>query len=479
MKYIIYIVAFLEWWTTLSVEIVALRKFTPIIGSNSISTSIILGVILLALSYGYYIGWKKTSKNNKIEQILVINLLIAALYYFFITFLFTEIILNNILTSTGSYFVSILLTSFFLFFVPVFLASQSIPLLSSLLKWSSSWEKMWKLLFFSTIGSFLGSISTSMFFFPLIWVFTTAILSSIILSFCWFIISLFFLIKNKKLQLIAWILTVFFSISAIILQWNSDQFIFQKANSYHTIKIYDISNKVDNKRIFSLNWWYSSWIDLGSRKSFFKYIQEVEAKILELKAENILVIGAAGFTFPNDISELDFVKNIDVIDIDPSLKHISETYFLQKKISNKVHFFAEPSRFYINKKIRDLSFNKYDLILVDAYSWESLPPQVLTKEFFENLEKIGENIFLNIITDSNLNSKFSQHLLSTLQASFTEVYFKRMQDWLSQTMNIIFTNKKYTNYQSNSIESTTVYTDDKNSIELDLFDLNNRRFINN
>lgn len=338
---------------------------------------------------------------------------------------------------------------------------------------------MWKLLFFSTIGSFLGSISTSMFFFPLIWVFTTAILSSIILSFCWFIISLFFLIKNKKLQLIAWILTVFFSISAIILQWNSDQFIFQKANSYHTIKIYDISNKVDNKRIFSLNWWYSSWIDLGSRKSFFKYIQEVEAKILELKAENILVIGAAGFTFPNDISELDFVKNIDVIDIDPSLKHISETYFLQKKISNKVHFFAEPSRFYINKKIRDLSFNKYDLILVDAYSWESLPPQVLTKEFFENLEKIGENIFLNIITDSNLNSKFSQHLLSTLQASFTEVYFKKMQDWLSQTMNIIFTNKKYTNYQSNSIESTTVYTDDKNSIELDLFDLNNRRFINN
>jgi len=32
VKYLIYIVAFLEWWTTLSVEIVALRKITPIIG---------------------------------------------------------------------------------------------------------------------------------------------------------------------------------------------------------------------------------------------------------------------------------------------------------------------------------------------------------------------------------------------------------------------------------------------------------------
>jgi hypothetical protein len=48
------LIAFLEGFTTLSIEIIALRRFTPIIGSNSVSTSIILGVILLALSYGYY-----------------------------------------------------------------------------------------------------------------------------------------------------------------------------------------------------------------------------------------------------------------------------------------------------------------------------------------------------------------------------------------------------------------------------------------
>jgi hypothetical protein len=42
MHLIIYLIALLEGFTTLSVEITALRIFAPIIGVNAISTSIIL-----------------------------------------------------------------------------------------------------------------------------------------------------------------------------------------------------------------------------------------------------------------------------------------------------------------------------------------------------------------------------------------------------------------------------------------------------
>lgn len=54
--YILYIIAFLEGFTTLSVEIMVIRNSLSIIGSNAIATSTILGIILLALSYGYYRG---------------------------------------------------------------------------------------------------------------------------------------------------------------------------------------------------------------------------------------------------------------------------------------------------------------------------------------------------------------------------------------------------------------------------------------
>lgn len=56
MNLILYLIAFLEGFTTLSVEIMAIRNSISIIGSNAIATSIILGIILLALSYGYYRG---------------------------------------------------------------------------------------------------------------------------------------------------------------------------------------------------------------------------------------------------------------------------------------------------------------------------------------------------------------------------------------------------------------------------------------
>ena len=65
---IIFAIAFLEGFTTLSVEIVAIRSFTPIIWTNSISTSVILWVILLALSYWYYIWGKLSATGKNLEK---------------------------------------------------------------------------------------------------------------------------------------------------------------------------------------------------------------------------------------------------------------------------------------------------------------------------------------------------------------------------------------------------------------------------
>ena len=64
-----------------------------------------------------------------------------------------------------SYEATLFLTSFVLFFVPVFIASQSIPLLTELLDDDSKGAAAGKMLFASTVGSFLGSVGTSMVLF--------------------------------------------------------------------------------------------------------------------------------------------------------------------------------------------------------------------------------------------------------------------------------------------------------------------------
>lgn len=469
MLLIIYLIAFLEWFTTLSVEIVAIRQSAPVIGINSISTSIILWVILLALSYGYYRWWILSINKEKIKNKLLLNFSLASLYYFFISFFFSKILLENLLYLSSSYFFSILLASILLFFIPVFLASQTIPLLSELLKWSNSWEKIWKLLFYSTIWSFVWSVWTSSLFFPIIWVFKTWLLSALILWFCAFILSLFF-IKKEIYIFLSGFLFLFFLYFIVNFQMSNNT-IFSFANAHHNISIYD----TETKRIFSIDWWYSSGINLNDKKSFFSYIKEVESEVDRLKAKNILVIWAAWFTFPNDISKFSFVENIDVVDIDSSLKEISEKYFLEEKLSDKINFYPTTSRYFLNQ----INYKKYDFILVDAYSGKSPPSQVLTYEFFKKLNQIWDNIYLNIILDRDIDSNFSKNLLTSINKAFSKSYYKDVNSWFSYLTNILVSNNDIDTYKENKYNQDYIYRDDKNSIELDLFEMHKNNYLFN
>ena len=474
MTLLIYLISFLEWFTTLSIEIIAIRRFTPIIWTNSISTSIILWVILLALSYWYYIWGKNTQKMEEkaLMKKLIFNVVLASIFYLCITFIFDKYILEFLINNINSYFWAILLSSFILFFVPVFFASQTIPLLSEILKWKNTWEKIWKLLFFSTIGSFLGSVLTSSVLFPILGVYKSAVLDSLILALIWVILAFYSFKKFKEIYFTGYLscIMLILSISIILTKDFTEKYtIYKTANSYHDIEIFE-SNW---KRIFSLNWWLSSWIDINTKDSFFFYIEEIKKNILQNKSENkkILVIWAAGFTLPAELSKEENISSIDVVDVDSSLKDLSEKYFLKEKLSNKINFIVEPSRYFLNQAIKNNKF--YDDIVIDIYIWKSLPPQTLTEEFFKNIKKIWKNIYINIISDRKLETDFSKNLFNTIQKSFWQLYYK-VEEYddsdKNYITNFIVTNNSLPNYKKYEFDNNFwVYKDDKNSIELDIF----------
>lgn len=466
MHIIIYLIALLEGFTTLSVEITALRIFSPIIWVNSISTSIILGVILLALSYWYYMWWKITARTNKVEKYLLRNLLISSIYYFFLTFIFSGITLELFLHYIPSYTLALLLTSVVLFFIPVFLASQTIPLLSEMLKGKHSWEKIWKLLFYSTIWSFAWSVWTSVVLFPTLWVEKTAVISPLLLVICGLLLLVY--LKRNNGFYIVWYSTLVV-MYLLMLLWDiglGKNTIYKTSNAYHTIEIY---NTDQDQRIFSMDGAYSSWIEIETWESFFNYIKEIKNQIIDSWDKNILVIWAAWFTLPNELSKIDTIESIDVIDIDKDLKEISEKYFLQKKLSDKINFYPESARFYLNK----IDWKKYDAVVVDAYSGQSLPSQLLTLEYFEKLSEISENIYLNLITDRSLSSTFSKKILTTIHNWFgKKLYYKDVNNGNHQLTNYVMSNKRIDNYLKFYWNKQSIYTDNKHTIELDLFGVN-------
>ena len=461
MNLIIYLIAFLEWFTTLSVEIVALRQFTPIIGSNSISTSIILWVVLLALSAGYYRWWIIADRTDDIKKRLWQNLIVSSMYYAFISFIFYGFVLEWLLQSTWSYFLSVLLTSIILFFIPVFFASQTIPLLSSLLTWAWKAENIWKLLFYSTLWSFLGSVGTSTVLFPLLGADKTAFVSPFFLTLCSILLCIFFL-KNTKPLVISGLLSAIYLFVIIFSPPLWSGILYESSNAYQDVSISENINA--GYRIFSLDDAYSSGIDIYSWESFFPYIQEVKAFVQEEQPKKILVIGAAWFTFPQEVSRYHYVEQIDVVDIDPNLRDLAETYFLKEKLSSKINFIPEPSRYFLSS-----SDASYDMIFVDVYTGKSIPAQVLTREFFDNLKSKSENIYLNLVLDPSLSSYLSRSVVTTLLDIFPEIYHKNMNLDNQYVTNFIFTNNQKEGYIEGVEDWWTIYTDDKHRIEYDKF----------
>ena len=56
VSYLPWIIAFVEGFSTLAVEVIAIRLAIPVVGSSITLTGVMLGVVLFALSAGYWRG---------------------------------------------------------------------------------------------------------------------------------------------------------------------------------------------------------------------------------------------------------------------------------------------------------------------------------------------------------------------------------------------------------------------------------------
>src|SRR5437763_1344425 len=221
----IWLVAFMEGFSTLAVEVVAIRLAIPVAGSSMTLTGVMLGVVLFALSAGYWRGGELSSRwdNRRTRSTLTRNLLLAGVIYAAISFPLESLLLEKVLEADIGLGLAIGLTASVLFVLPVYLASQTVPMLAELT--------------------------------------------------------------------------------------NSEG----KAGS-------------------------ASGIYTDNGETAFAYVREADTALAAAGSEQVLVIGAAGFTFPRDAAGLPLVKRIDAVDVDPSVLEIAERHFLQRPLPSKVRF---------------------------------------------------------------------------------------------------------------------------------------------
>jgi predicted membrane-bound spermidine synthase len=462
-------VAFAEGFSTLAVEVIAIRLAIPVAGSSMTLTGVMLGVVLFALSAGYWHGGILSARweSSRTRAALTRNLLFSGLFYAAISFPAEAILLGKLLDAGLGLALAIGVAATATLAVPVYLVAQTVPLLAELTNNEGKAGKAsGKVLFYSTIGSVAGGIVTPIFLFPHLGVHgSTYVVCSLLFGASALMASRW--TARWKILLAGTLALAAVHMAGLAAAPANQQFSFDSAHQNIRIVV-DKDPAGRMERVMYLNGGRASGIFCDTGQSSFEYVREAGRMLSAVRSSHVLAIGAAGFTFPRDAAALPFVTQVDAVDVDPMVRQIAERHFLRQLLPAKIRFFPLSAR-YALRQLRQQGM-RYGFTLLDAYSGMGVPDELLTVDFFRDVRTISERVAANLILDRKAESEFASNVLASFQKEFGHVWLKDVKPGDEEITNFLVTNWEV----PGSAQWTgrgRIYTDDRNTADRDHVDM--------
>jgi len=447
-----YLVIFLEGFIVLATELLLIRQLIPFVGSGTEVISIVISSVLLPLAFGYEYGGRFDGRvKYKLINKLISNLLIALWFLVFaLSYLLQEMFFNMLMGIgiKNNVIQAAIFCSLFIVY-PVFLLGQTVPLISNFFHKDRLSSITGKILFFSTAGSFIGSVFTTLVLMMIIGVSNTVIL---VLS---VVVSVIIILQKKLFSIEVSLACLALFIGVWLCVKSEKEFNIVSNNAYNQITISEGEDYTD----FCVNRSYSSRLTNDPNKEF-EYVKFIEKNLLSNIGENkeILIIGAGGFTIGKD----DDKNHYTYLDIDPDMLKVSEKYFHKKPLGKNKDFIAMSARSYLNQ-----SNMKFDFILIDVYTHVlSLPIECTTKEFYESVKKILKPkgaVIANIGVSHDFEDKYSIRINNT----FASVFWPFNREVVRLKSGKASGNMIYTYYDLEGEVDKSIYTDNKNTYSID------------
>lgn len=453
----ILIVLLVEGFITISVEILSLRQLLPFVGNSVVVTSLIIGCFLLFLAIGYYIGGLRSHQH---VEALVTNFMVTAVLvgvglsysfcsvFFYLSYVYLS---HNIL---------LILTVYLLLVIaPITcLLGQTLPITTNFFNQHNLASTISsQALFLSTIGSFLGSVITSLVLLSFWGVAATVVINVLLLAG----LCLFLTIKKPQ-RLIAKAAFVLFAVYPLFtLNVLKEKAFFNLTNQYGNYRIVSFRQDDRAEKQFIANHAVMSTIDDKKQGAeYIEYIKDLLFNKLKIKDKDILVVGAGGFSLSHEKTAQ---NRFTYLDIDKQLKPLAEQLFLKAPIRGQ--FINEDARTYMHQKQP-----QFDVIISDTYKSYDIPSSLLTVEYFSQLKKrlrVGGYAIFNLIIDPFYNDLYSQRIDNTVSAVFKHCLKQPIN--YQQVANVIYVCKS-------DNDNTDIYSDDLNAATLDQFSLLGRAF---
>jgi spermidine synthase len=432
-KIYLLVLAFTSGLTIMAVEITASRLIAPYFGTSTFIWTNIIGVIMVALSIGYYVGGKISDKLPDLKLLLEI-ILVACIILLVIPFIIQPIVgvvVDNILflqSATIMIFLGSLITVSVLFIVPILLLGVVSPFIIKLL--STDEQRIGTdagLVFsISTIGSIIGTFLPILVFIPYLGSRKTMISFALLLLF----VALIGLV-NKKWHLIFFVLLLPVVLLNLSIMKPVQGFVYEDESAYQYFQIADEgylrmlkpNEGLGVASVYNLN-------DESVLTGFYYDYYNILPGIVNKKDLNILVLGLAGGTISTQLDHFfsdSYNLNIDGVEIDQKIIEASKEYFDIENPSLNIYNFD--GRTFLN-----YSDKKYDIIIIDVYSNQLyISFHLTTLEFFNSIKKNlneGGLIAMNVNATSK-ESPILKNITNTMLKVFNNINYisEGEDDW--------------------------------------------------
>lgn len=427
MNRYLYFAVFSSGMTTLALELAASRLLGVAFGTSNLVWASIIGLILIYLTIGYFIGGWWADRSPRAEtmyQIMAWSAFTAGL---------TPLIARPVLSLASNAFdqlqLGILIGSFtailILFSVPVTLLGTISPFAIRLaitdpLKAGKTSGKIYAI---STLGSFVGTFLPVLVLIPLVGTTLTFIIfSSFLLLVA--LTGLWLVGKKKNALSLLWML-IFLIVFAVYttgrpLKETKGQ-IYETESAYNYIQVVES----DGYRLLRLNEgqgvhsvWHPDQLDYaGPWEQFLAAPFFNQPQITPEYVKSMAIIGLAAGTVARQATQVFGPIPIDGFEIDDQIIRVGQTYF-DMNLPNLTAI-AQDGRLGLEQ-----SQNKYSVIGIDAYQPPYIPWHLTTREFFELVYRHldANGVMVINVGRSPSDRSLLDALAGTIMSVFPSVY---------------------------------------------------------
>ncbi len=431
-RLLIYFTSFFCGMCIMAVELSATRLLAPYFGTSSIVWTVVIGIIMVSLSLGNYLGGRAADKYNSYGRL-----------YFII---WTASVWIALIPLTGKYIIAgvavilmwalpsnliiggSVVSCLVIFSLPLVILGMVSPYLVKLAvsETENTGKITGKIYSISTIGSIIGTCIPTFVTIPYIGTSKSFLVFALVLN----LLCVFYFIASGERRIKSIVISIITAVAMIAMLaaplnksyafWKN--VIAEEESLYNYLQVYQNGSEINlsTNVAFGVQSVYDpDNILTGSCFDYFLFAPFFMKDFDARDELDVLVLGMATGTFVKQCGYFYPQSRIDGVEIDGKIVELAGKYFGLK--GSDADIFVNDGRTFLYSEDAGM----YDVVLVDAYHDITIPFHMATVEFFSLVKehlKPGGVIIINVNLRSEENTEINDHLAQTMKNVVNNVY---------------------------------------------------------